>query len=63
MEFFRLINNLANKNIVLDKIMIFFSKDVPYIFMGIVALVFIWGIIKRNDNYRKASVLTMRKLV
>lgn len=58
MEFFRLINNLANKNIVLDKIMIFFSKDVPYIFMGIVALVFIWGIIKRNDNYRKASVNT-----
>ncbi|PJI10494.1 MULTISPECIES: undecaprenyl-diphosphatase [Clostridium] len=59
MELFRLINNLANKNIVLDKIMIFFSKDVTYIFMGIVALVFILGIIKGNDNYRKASVSTV----
>lgn len=59
MELFRLINNLANKNIVLNKIMIFFSKDVPYIFMGIVALVFILGIIKGNDNYRKASVSTI----
>lgn len=47
MEFFRLINNLANKNSVLDKIMIFFSKDIPYIFMAIVAIVFILGITKR----------------
>lgn len=58
MELFRLINNLANKNIVLDKIMIFFSKDMSYIFMGILAVVFILGIIKRDDNYRKAAVNT-----
>lgn len=44
MELFRLINNLANKNIVLDKIMIFFSKDVPYIFMAVIAIVFILGV-------------------
>ncbi|NMM64890.1 phosphatase PAP2 family protein [Clostridium sp. P21] len=58
MEFFRLINNLANKNALLDKIMIFFSKDVPYIFMAITALVFILGVIKKNEEFRKVSVNT-----
>lgn len=56
MELFRLINNLANRNIVLDKIMMFFSKDVPYIFMAILALIFILGIIKDKEDYRKASI-------
>ena len=56
MELFRLINNLANKNTVLDKIMIFFSKDVPYIFMAVIAIVFILGVVKKNEEYRKASV-------
>lgn len=56
MELFRLINNLANRNIVLDKIMVFFSKDVPYIFMVILALIFILGIIKDKEDYRKASI-------
>lgn len=56
MELFRLINNLANRNIVLDKIMVFFSKDVPYIFMAILALIFILGIIKDKEDYRKASI-------
>ncbi|MCJ8173852.1 phosphatase PAP2 family protein [Clostridium botulinum] len=58
MEFFRLINNLANKNSVLDKIMIFFSKGIPYIFMAIVAIVFILGITKKNCDYRKVAVNT-----
>lgn len=58
MEFFRLINNLANKNALLDKIMIFFSKDVPYIFMAVTALVFILGVIKKNEECRKVSVNT-----
>ncbi|OPD33063.1 phosphatase [Clostridium botulinum] len=58
MEFFRLINNLANKNSVLDKIMIFFSKDIPYIFMAIVAIVFILGITKKNCDYRKVAINT-----
>lgn len=57
-EIFRLINNLAGKNTVLDKIMIFFSKDVPYIFMAVIALVFILGVIKKNEEYRKVSVNT-----
>ncbi|AKN31378.1 phosphatase [Clostridium carboxidivorans P7] len=58
MEFFRLINDLANKNAVLDKIMVFFSKDVPYIFMAITALVFVLGVIKKNEEYRKVSIST-----
>jgi len=58
MEFFRLINNLANKNTVLDKIMIFFSKDVPYIFMAVIAIVFILGITKKNCDYRKVAFNT-----
>lgn len=58
MEFFRLINNLANKNISLDKVMIFFSKDVPYIFMVILGMVFVLGITKKNCDYRKVAVNT-----
>lgn len=58
MEIFKLINNLANKNVALDVVMIFFSKYVQYIFMGIVALVFILGVIKKNEEYRKVSVNT-----
>lgn len=56
MELFRLINNLANKNIILDNIMIMFSKYVPDLFMGILALVFIIGVVKNKGDYRKASV-------
>lgn len=58
MEFFRLINNLANKNISLDKVMIFFSKDIPYIFMVILGMVFVLGITKKNSDYRKIAVNT-----
>ncbi|WP_297421710.1 phosphatase PAP2 family protein [Clostridium sp.] len=58
MELFRVINDLANKSAVLDKIMIFFSEDVPYIFMAIIAIVFILGMVKKNCSYRKAAVDT-----
>ncbi|MCY6959681.1 undecaprenyl-diphosphatase [Clostridium brassicae] len=57
-EIFRLINNLANKNIILDKVMIFFSKDVPYIFMAVIAIIFILGVIKKDEKYRKVYVNT-----
>jgi undecaprenyl-diphosphatase len=58
MEFFRLINNLAGQNSVLDKIMVFFSKDVPYIFMAVIAIVFILGVAQKNADYRKIAVST-----
>lgn len=57
-ELFKLINNLANKNIYLDKIMIFFSKDAPYIFIAVTAIVFILGIKKKNSDYRKIAFST-----
>ncbi|OBR92926.1 undecaprenyl-diphosphatase BcrC [Clostridium ragsdalei P11] len=56
MELFRLINNLANKNLILDKIMIFFSKYSPFIFVAVLSAVFILGIVKRNSKYRKGAV-------
>lgn len=59
MELFRLINNLANKNAVLDKIMIFFSKDVPYIFMAVIVMVFILGIKEKRCEYRKIALSTI----
>lgn len=58
MGLFKLINNLANKNSVLDGIMVFFSKDVPYIFMAAIVIVFILGIIKKNSDYRKVAFNT-----
>lgn len=58
MELFRIINNLADKNGILDRIMIFFSEYVPYIFMAAMAIVFILGMAKKNSNYRKAAVST-----
>lgn len=58
MELFRLINNLANKNILWDKIMIFFSKDVPYIFIAVVIITFILGITKKDIYSRKIVVST-----
>lgn len=58
MTIFRLINNIAGKNHVLDLIMIFFSKYVPYIFMLAIVFIFIAGIKKNNLSYRKAAVNT-----
>lgn len=58
MELFRLINNLANKNAVLDNLMIFFSKNVPYIFMAIIAITFILGIARKDIYSRKVIVST-----
>lgn len=59
MEFFRIINNLANKNMILDNTMIFFSQYVPYIFMAVIVVVFILGIKQRKGEYRKIAVSTV----
>jgi undecaprenyl-diphosphatase len=58
MELFRLINNLANRNTVIDNIMIFFSNYVPFIFMAAIVIVFVLGIVKRNGESRKVAVST-----
>lgn len=66
LEIFKLINNLANRNIFLDRIMIFFSKYVPYIFMFLLALVFISGVLNKNADERheafNAFILTVINL-
>ncbi|MDD7795884.1 undecaprenyl-diphosphatase [Clostridium sp. 'White wine YQ'] len=59
LEFFRLINDLANKNTFIDKIMIFFSKDMPYIFMAVTAIIFILGMINNKIEYRKVALNTI----
>jgi len=67
MEIFRLINNLANKNILLDKVMMFFSKDMIYITGGILVVVFLLGIIKKDKGIRgvviNTALLTVMNLV
>lgn len=57
-EIFRLINNLAYKNIFLDKIMIFCSKDLWYIYISLVVFVFIKGIVEKNSDFRKIAFST-----
>ncbi|WP_315071531.1 phosphatase PAP2 family protein [uncultured Clostridium sp.] len=59
MEIFKLINNLANKNTILDKIMIFFSEYGPYIFMAAIVIVFILGLKQKNCENRKIAVSTV----
>ncbi len=59
MKFFRIINNLANKNVILDNTMIFFSQYVPYIFMAVVVIAFILGIKQKKSEYRKIAVSTV----
>ncbi len=58
MELFRLINNLAYKNTLIDSVIIIFSKYVPYAFMMIVAVVYLLGILQKNSEYRKAAFST-----
>jgi undecaprenyl-diphosphatase len=59
LEIFRLINNLAYKNNALDKIMIFFSLYVEFIFMAAIIIVFILGVVKKNGEYRKVAFNTV----
>jgi len=59
MELFRLINNLANKDGVIDGIMIFFSNYVPYIFMAVTVIVFILGIKQKKCEYREIAFSTI----
>lgn len=57
-NFFHLINNLATHNILLDKLMIAFSKYVPLVFMVVLASTFLIGVFKQNINFRKIAFNT-----
>ncbi|MDP4091084.1 MAG: undecaprenyl-diphosphatase [Bacillota bacterium] len=59
MEIFHIINNLAYKNKVLDSVMLFFSKDMIYIFAGIIAVLFLFGVAKRDKEARLTAVNTV----
>lgn len=58
MALFRLINGLANKNIFFDKLMIFSSTYMEYIYILILAAVFVLGVYKKNGDCRKAAFNT-----
>jgi len=56
MKIFTLINGLENKNALLDEVMLAFSKDMIYIFAGIIVLVFLVGILKKDKETRWVAV-------
>ena len=58
MEIFRLINNLENKNTFLDNAMLIFSEYMLYVFAGMIALVFILGVIKKDKKVRWVAINT-----
>lgn len=58
MYLFRLINGLANKAILLDKIMVIFSTYVPLLFMLVLAYVYIYGVVKKDIRIRCVAVDT-----
>ncbi|MGL5414915.1 MAG: phosphatase PAP2 family protein [Clostridium sp.] len=58
LHLFYLINGLAYKSVLLDDIMIFFTKVVPFIYAAILLIVFIMGIVKRDAKLRRVAVST-----
>lgn len=58
-KFFQLINGLAAKNLLLDQMMIFSSKYLPYLMALCICAVFTAGIIRRDDRCRKIAVNTV----
>jgi len=55
---FKLINGLSTKKLLFDKIMIAFSKYVPYAFMVMIVIVFLLGVFKNKAEYRKIAFNT-----
>lgn len=53
---FELINNLALKNRVLDNVMLFSSKYLPFLMALTICAVYIAGILTHNESSRKSSV-------
>lgn len=60
---FKVINGLAHKNIVLDKLMIVMSEYVPYIFMAALAAIYLMGLFKKNSKMRGIAVDTFVVIV
>jgi len=58
LKLFYIINNLSMKNKFLDKLMIFTSKYIIYIFMAILLLHFILSILHKNIRTKKIVLMT-----
>jgi undecaprenyl-diphosphatase len=58
MEIFRLINSMAGRSRALDGVMIFLSKDAPYIFVAILAALFLKGVLSWDQKSRQAAFST-----
>lgn len=56
---FNAINGLAGKSHLLDQIMIFSSRVLPFIFMGLLLLIFIIGFVKRSKDARGIAIDTL----
>lgn len=59
LKFFYVINGLAYKNHMLDNIMLFSSRYLPYIFALTIVAIYLIGIVKGDINYRKMAVSTI----
>lgn len=55
---FELINQLALKNSLLDNIMIFSSKGLPYLMALLVCVIFLYGVLRHDAESRKNAVMT-----
>ena len=58
---FNLINGLANKVSLLDSLIVFLSKTIPYILIAATILTFLLGILKKNKQYRGVAIDTVIK--
>lgn len=58
-QIFELINQLALKNKLLDNLMIFSSKVVPYLMALLICVTFLHGILRRDTEKRKNAVITV----
>lgn len=56
---FDLINQLALKNSLLDNIMIFSSKVLPYLMALLICITFLYGVLRHDAASRKNAVLTV----
>ena len=58
-QIFKLINQLTLKNSLLDSIMIFSSKVLPYLMALLIFVIFLRGILHRNAESRRNAVVTV----
>ena len=58
-QIFELINQLALKNSLLDNLMIFSSKVLPYLMALLICIAFLQGILRRDHGSRKDTVVTV----